>query len=280
MKFAICNETFQENGRHWPMERIIPYCAALGYEGIEIAPFTLAPSAWEIDAGRRAALRRQAEAAGLRLIGLHWLLVSPPGLCVNHPDDAVRERTEEYLKELVRLCADLGGEVLVFGSPKQRSIQDGWSSRKTYLRMIDTFRRVADEAAARNVFLLIEPLTTKETNIVVSLDDGLDVVEGVDHDHFGLHLDVKAMAADARRSVADTIRAAEGTPLRHFHVNDPNLRGPGFGEQDFVPIFKALGEIGYDRWVSVEVFDYTPDPETIASRSLEYLKRTHREAQV
>jgi len=278
MRFAICNETFQENGKQWPIERIISYCAELGYEGIEIAPFTLAESAYDISSERRAEIRKAAEDAGIRIIGLHWLLTSPPGLYVNHPDDAIREKTEKYLEELCSLCADLGGEVLVFGSPKQRSIQDGWSSRKTWKRTVEVFKRVAETAARKNVYLLIEPLTTKETNFVISMYDGLDMVEAVANDHFRLHLDVKAMAADISRPVAETLREEGGKYLYHLHANDPNLRGPGFGEEDFVPIFKALNDIGYDRWVSVEVFDYSPDPQTIASKSLEYLKMCRDEA--
>lgn len=278
MKFAICNETFQEGGQHWPMERVISYCAEIGYEGIEIAPFTLAASAYDVTPARRAEIRSAAEKAAIQIVGFHWLLVAPPGLYVNHPDDAIREKTEAYLRELVGLCADLGGEVMVFGSPKQRSVQDGWSTRKTWERTVEVFKRIADLAARRNVYLAVEPLTTKETNFIVSLEDGLDMVAAVGHDHCLLHLDVKAMAADARRSVADTIRAEGGRCLRHFHANDPNLRGPGFGNEDFVPILRALSEIRYDRWVSVEVFDYSPDPQTIATRSLEYLKKCQVEA--
>ena len=50
------------------------------------------------------------------------------------------------------------------------------------------------------------------------------------------------------------------------------MKGPGFGDMDFVPIFRALHDAGYNKWVSVEVFDYTPDPETIASESIEYMR--------
>ena len=71
--------------------------------------------------------------------------------------------------------------------------------------------------------------------------------------------------------ITDLIRQ-HGKKAGHFHANDPNRRGPGFGDADFVPIFQALQDAGYNRWVSVEVFDYTPDPETIARRSLAYMQ--------
>jgi sugar phosphate isomerase/epimerase len=86
-----------------------------------------------------------------------------------------------------------------------------------------------------------------------------------------LHLDVKAMLGGERKAPEWVILECKDH-LVHFHANDANLRGPGFGETDFVPIAKALAEAGYDGYVSVEVFDFKPDPETIATRSLAYLR--------
>jgi sugar phosphate isomerase/epimerase len=84
-------------------------------------------------------------------------------------------------------------------------------------------------------------------------------------------LDVKAMASE-EESAADLVRRYADVMV-HFHANDPNLQGPGFGDEDFVPIFAALGETDYRGWVSVEVFDYDPGIERLAKESLEYMVR-------
>ena len=114
LRFAICNELFEG----WPWERVCDFARSLGYEGLEVAPFTLADGAEQLPPGRRADLRRSAESRGIEVLGLHWLLVKPPGLYITHPDPAVRRRTADYFVQLVDLCADLGGKVMVFGSPK------------------------------------------------------------------------------------------------------------------------------------------------------------------
>ena len=52
MKFAICNETFQD----WPFEKAFAYARQCGYTGIELAPFTTPnndlPIAWRLSARR------------------------------------------------------------------------------------------------------------------------------------------------------------------------------------------------------------------------------------
>ena len=267
MRFAICNELFEG----WAFDRVCRYVRGLGYEGLELAPFTLAPLITDLDAGRRAELRMQAADAGVEIIGLHWLLARTTGLHVTSPDAGVRARTAEYLTALAGATADLGGTLMVFGSPKQRSLPDGVSWDQAFDFATDTFRRAKPGIADRGVTICMEPLDPGETNFINTCAEGARLMEAVGHRNFALHLDVKAMSSEAT-PVTELIRQYVPN-AGHFHANDPNLKGPGFGAVDFVPIFKALRDAGYDRWVSVEVFDYTPDPETIASRSLANMRQ-------
>lgn len=266
-KYAICNETF----KGWTWERTVECAARLGYDGLEVAPFTLAERAGDLDAQRRRDLRRAAEAAGVPVIGLHWLLVKPAGLYVTTPDDAVRSRTADYFVDLVRLCADLGGKVMVVGSPKQRTLLPGVTKEQGLRYAREVFGRALPEAERCGVTLAIEPLTPQETNFLNTARDGIELIEAIGHPRFRLHLDVKAMMGSEKDPIPDVLRAS-ARHLAHFHANDPNLLGPGMGDVDHRPILRALQEIGYSGYVSVEVFNYDPGPEKIARDSLNYLR--------
>ncbi|MBW3543375.1 MAG: sugar phosphate isomerase/epimerase [Planctomycetes bacterium] len=267
MRFAICQELFVD----WDWERQCRFIAETGYDGIEVAPFTLAPRIGEVSQERRQTLRKQAEDQGLEIIGLHWLLAKTEGLHLTSPDAKVREATARYLVELGDACADLGGMLMVFGSPQQRSLPPGVSRETGLAYAAEIFRQALPPLADRGVEILMEPLARTDTNFINTCAEAMDLIEMVDAPNFRLHQDVKAMLGAEGDPVPDVIR--EYAPhLRHFHANDSNLLGPGMGETDFEPIFRALHEVGYDGWVSVEVFDYSPGAEQIARESLRYMK--------
>jgi sugar phosphate isomerase/epimerase len=266
MQFAICNELFEG----WAFDRVCRFVKQVGYEGLELAPFTLAPRITDVTKPQRAELRRQAADAGVAIIGLHWLLAKTEGLYLTSPDAGTRARTADYLIELAEACADLGGQLMVFGSPKQRSLLPGTSALQAFDSAAETFRRAMPAVARHGVSICMEPLAPADTDFINTCDEALQLIEAVAHRNFVLHLDVKAMSAEST-PVPDLIRRHAGR-AGHFHANDANLRGPGFGDTDFVPIFQALRDAGYNRWISVEVFDYTPDPETIARKSLEHMR--------
>jgi sugar phosphate isomerase/epimerase len=267
MRYAICNETFAG----WEHERICRFIAELGYTGLEIAPYTLAARITDLGAEQRRLLRRQAEAHGVTLLGLHWLLARTEGLHLTSADAATRRRTAEYLVELARCCHDLGGDILVLGSPAQRRIPTGASPAEALDYASDTLGRALPGIADQGVKLCLEPLTAQETDFINTCAEGVELLDRIAHTNFVLHLDVKAMSSEPT-PVPDLIRRY-ALRTGHFHANDPNKRGPGFGAVDFVPIFQALADSHYGGWVSVEVFDYSPDPETIARESLAYMRK-------
>lgn len=274
MKFAICNE--QYGG--WSFPRVCEHVASCGYDGVELAPFVFHEDPGQLSLKDARQIRATAGAAGLEVVGFHWLLASPKGLHLTTADDAIRARTAAFLQHLVRLCAESGGRVMVFGSPKQRDLKPGTGYDDAFQRGVQVCRAVCEVAGNLGVTLAMEPLGPAETNFLVYIDETLRFIEAVDHPACSLHLDVKAMVQEAT-PVPDLIRA-HGPTAAHFHANDANLRGPGFGETDFVPIGEALRDAAYDGYVSIEVFDDTVDPVETATRGLAYLKDTFRAAGV
>ncbi len=244
----------------------------LGYQGIEIAPFTLNSNARDISSDLIATTRKSVEDAGLEVVGLHWLLAGPTGVHMTTCDDVVYARTKEYMWLLVDLCGDLGGSVMVIGSPKQRNIEDGQSVDGAWRRVAELFASVLDKAAERGVTLCIEPLSPIETNFINTVEEGMRMVRELNHPNFKIHLDVKAMFSEGC-PIPEIIRSVKAEDIGHFHVNDPNLYGPGMGELDYAPLAEAIEQIGYDKWLSVEVFKYDPDPEIVAKKSIECLRR-------
>jgi sugar phosphate isomerase/epimerase len=263
MKFAICNETFVD----WPFDKAFACARELGYTGIEIAPFTIATSAYDISPSKRAEVRRQAEAADLEVIGLHWLLAKTTGYYLTTPDAAVRKQTANYLGELARLCRDVGGNLLVLGSPVQRNLLPGVTHEQAMQHAADVLQQAMPVIEDCDVMLLVEPLGPLEGDFLNTAALGAELCRMVGSDHCRLHLDVKAMSTEPT-PIPQIIHEQRGL-LEHFHANDPNKLGPGMGDIDFVPIFRALREIDYRGWVSVEVFDYSPGAETIARVSME-----------
>jgi len=268
MKFAMCNELCQPP----ELARSCRLAADAGYDGLEIAPFTLAESVLDIGPSQRDEIRRTAADHGLEIVGLHWLLASPEGMHLNSPDPRVRQSTVDYLRAEIDLCADLGGRTLVFGSPRQRNVLDGQDRQEVWERTAAAFRHLGARAEARSVVLCVEPLGASETNFIRTAAEARSFIEAVDSPAVKLVLDVKAMCED-EEPIPDIVRRSARW-LEHFHANDGNRQGPGFGDTDFAPIAGALREIGYDGWVSVEVFDLSAGPETIAPESLRYLKHS------
>ncbi|MDZ4779064.1 MAG: sugar phosphate isomerase/epimerase family protein [Planctomycetia bacterium] len=266
MKLAICNETFVD----WPHARAFEFARECGYTGIEIAPFTLAKDVRAVTPQQIQEMRSLAERFELEIIGLHWLLAKTEGYHLTSPDAVIRQATTEYLQDLGRCCRELGGSVLVFGSPLQRNLLPGVSHEQATEFAVEVFSAAMPVLEDLDVILAVEPLGPAEGNFLLTAAEAAALIERVGSTHCRLHLDCKAMSSEVQ-SIPEIIR--QYAPLlTHFHANDPNRRGPGMGDLEFLPILEALAQIDYRGWVSVEVFDYSPGPERLAKESIDYLR--------
>jgi sugar phosphate isomerase/epimerase len=267
MKFGICNEIYQG----WSLDDTFTHAAKIGYDLVEIAPFTVAKYVTDISAAERTRIRESAARAGVGISGLHWVLVQTEGMHLTDPDAAIRAKTARYFVELVECCADLGGTRIVVGSPKQRNVGEGVTHEQAWEWATEVFRDAVKRAEDRGVVICFEPLAPVETNFVNTAAEGIRFAEQFASPAMSIILDVKAMCAE-EKSIPQIIRESAGR-FEYFHANDRNLKGPGFGDVDFHPIAAALREVDYDGIVSVEVFKFEEGPEVIAGRSIEYLRK-------
>lgn len=268
MRISLCNEVLREHD----FAEQCRLSALLGYDGLEIAPFTLGERPWLISAEQRTLMRRQAEDAGLSITGLHALLYTPTGLSITTADRAAWSFTRDVLFHLMDLAVDLGAGIMVHGSPKARVIAPGEETAGA-ARGLEMFAAVAPGAQERGLTYCVEALAADETNYVTSLDEALAIVETVNNPALCTMIDCCAVGHDDAETVPEAIaRTLPTGKIKHVHFNDPNRRGPGEGEMEFAPILKALIEHGYEGDCALEPFRYIPDGLSSAARSIGYLK--------
>jgi D-psicose/D-tagatose/L-ribulose 3-epimerase len=273
MQFALCNEVLQP----LPFREQCALAAAQGYNGLEVAPFTLAADPRDITDAQATEFRRIAQDHGLAITGLHWLLVAPAGLSIVDGDAALRGRTVAFMRRLVDLCALMGGKYLVHGSPKQRSVPPGATREQALARATECFAQVAPAAAGAGVVYCIEPLSTRETDLINTVAQAAAIVDAIGSPGVKTMIDCSAAGQVERESVPQLMaRWIPTGHVAHVQVNDPNRRGPGQGEMRFGPILRELLRLqasgAYRGVVAVEPFDYVPDGPGCAARAIGYLR--------
>lgn len=266
MKLTVCNEMFED----WKIDDVLVFSKEVGYEAVEIAPFTLAETAYDISQSERARIRAVAADVGIEIAGLHWLFVSPKGLHVNGPDAVIRRKTRDHLCELIHLCADLGGRNMIIGSPQQRHVEDEVGFDQAFAWACEAFRVAAELAGEKDVMLCFEPLNSGITNFMRNPTEAMALVKAVAHPNFHMMMDVYSSSLEDLDIPAE-IRA-HSEYIHHIHTNDDNGYSPGSGGADYPAIIEALRDVDFDSYLSVEVFDFEPDPKTIAQESYDFLR--------
>ena len=269
MRIALCNEVIAP----MPFPAQCEYAAKLGYDGLEIAPYTLSEEPHRMGTARIAAARAAAEDAGIAVTGLHWLLVKPAGLSISTKDEAVRKKTIDVMLALIDTCAELGGKYLVHGSPQQRRVEAGETRAAAMQRAQGSFAAVAERAQKAGVVYCIEALAAESTPLINTLEEAAQMVGQINSASVRTMLDCSAAGRMEKESLGALLeRWLPKGMIAHVQVNDRNRRGPGQGEQRFAPIFAALKKHAYAGDVAVEPFDYVPDGPGAAARAIGYIR--------
>ena len=266
-RFAVCNEVFEKT----PFSAACRLIKQIGYDGIEIAPFTLAELPASVTQARRAEYRAIMRDEGVSFVGLHWLMVSPAGLHVTTSDLQLRERSWNHIRQLIDLCADLGdGGVMVFGSPKQRNTVPGVSPAQAASIFADELSKVAPHAERRGVRILVEALPSNQSDVVNTLAAAVSIVDTVGSPAVQTMFDTHN-AADEVQPHTELVERYFGH-IAHIHVNEIDGREPGTGTYDFDSLLDTLARLHYKGYVSLEVFDFTGGAEKIARGALRRLR--------
>lgn len=282
MKIAMCNEMFN----NWSFVRQFQFIKECGYDGVELAPFSIAndlnyadppiPDVRLINQKTRKEICRIANGEGLQVSGLHWLLAKTTDhYYLTSPDPEVQRKTADYFNELAYFCREIGGSYMVVGSPQQRTVPKGISMSAAFDNAASVIRQILPVLEETNLILALEPLTAAETDFLLTGEDALFLIEKLGKPkNLGIHFDCKAMYGSERSPIPEVIRNPKFVPFMFtFHANDPNLRGPGFGDLLIGPIVEALQDIRFDGWIGVEPFDYTASIERLAKESILNLKK-------
>jgi sugar phosphate isomerase/epimerase len=235
--------------------------AAWGYDGVELA--VRDPSL--VNAGR---LERVVVDNGLVVpaigTGQAW---GEEGLSFTSDDPAVRAAAIERISSHVPLAQRL--DALIILGLIRGITPDGQTHEQSMEYLVEAIQKCAAAAAGTGVRFALEPMNRYETDLVHTAADGLELIQRVGADNFGLLLDTFHMNIE-EADIGESIRACSDR-IFHFHVADSNRWYPGAGHLDFSSILDELEETGYGGFVSGE-FMPLPDADTAAENGIEYLR--------
>jgi D-psicose/D-tagatose/L-ribulose 3-epimerase len=265
-KYAICNELFGDMAFQ-------DSCSLLrkhGYHGIEIAPFTLFDEPGQFRSDQISEIRRVLVDHDLEFAGLHWLFLKPEGLHITTPDEAIRRQSWDHLKRLVDLAGQLGGGVLVLGSPKQRhSVGIGREQATAYLE--EGLRSIGDFTLQRKCTILLESLSSSATDVVNTIAEAENSIRRIGHPAIQGIFDFHNCTDETKRW--EELIEDHFPIFRHVHLNEVNGSYPGTGSSDFFPAFEKLAEKGYGGWISLEIFHVPEDPGLVLAETKRFLDR-------
>ena len=252
MKIAISNIAWQVEEE----EVIAKIMQEFDIKGVEIAPTKI----WQspitaADVGIKS-YKNYWQSRGIQIVAMQALLYGRSDLTI-FQDAEKRRETLEYLSSIIRLGSKLGASVLVFGSPKNRRI-DNLELPAVEEIALSFFYDLGEVAAKHGVMFCMEPNPTAyNCNFITNSSQGLELVTKTNSKGFGLHLDAAGMTLSGE-AITPALQQCFSR-LCHFHISEPYLGQVGDGQVDHQTFANTLRNLNYKGWTSIEMRAQSPE---------------------
>jgi D-psicose/D-tagatose/L-ribulose 3-epimerase len=242
MKYGI-NLYLWADDMHDGLMPVLEELKEIGYDGVEVPIFDLDQAKWKLWAKRLDDLGLERTAN---------TVIAPEHNPLS-ADPAIREAAYQHMQAVVDCCAEVGSSILCGPHQVALGVFTGkGATEEEWKRSIEHLRRVAEYAAGGDVVLAEEVVNRFELYHVNTLDQGIRLVDEVDHPNCRLHLDTFHAHIEEKNPAAAIRRA--GNRIAHVHISENDRGVPGTGGVAWNATFSALRDIGYDEWLTVEAF--------------------------
>ncbi len=218
------------------LEKISNY----GYEGVEINIH----NPYEVDVGSlKEVLRDLGLGVAAISTGLSYIKY---GYSLSSSDESIRSKALDFFARYLELSRKLDCGKVVVGLARGRV--EGRSLDEAVRKLRDSLEKLSKKAGDEGSIIVFEPLNRYETDLINKVDEALKLVEGLDN--VKLLIDTFHSMLEERSPYLAIIKA--GGKLGHVHVADSNRLAPGLGVMDWNLVIKAVWEVGYSGYLSVE----------------------------
>ncbi|HQK92522.1 MAG TPA: sugar phosphate isomerase/epimerase family protein [Armatimonadota bacterium] len=241
----------------WPIERTLRALKELGYDGVEVCleihelcPGTVTPE-------RLSGVGRALAGSGLELASVSY-----------HADgEDLTTRVPNTIRAVEMTC-ELGCGILIVNAERA----DADRRAEQWRALVGRFRRICERAEECQVWVAVEP---EPLLLVHGMDDWARLRDEVASDRLAINLDI------GHCEITDDVPAAIRRFASHIvHVHFEDIRGkvhqhlvPGEGDMDLSAVVRALREVDYDGYLTIDLFHIADDPLGYAQRCLEPMRR-------
>ncbi len=275
---SIKTALFSAGFSNYPLERVFKAAAENGYDAVEIGGFRPHAYAPDLAKGKAEEIRKLSEKYKLPIVDyVPENTGSPYSLVFDDPQ--MNKESLEYFKLALDMAKEIKADYCMLACNHPGYGRDREKVKKLF---IDNMKVLAEHAEKIGQTIILEPVTPYEGTIIVSSDDVRWALDQVNSPRFKCMLDLAAPFTYGEPISAYFEKM--GDDVKHIHFVDCERTSedhliPGDGEMDFPRIVSYLKEVGYDGYISLELFSrYANEPDFAAKRGIQVFKSLLDEA--